>query len=222
MRHTSHMVLLAVTLAMTPSLAVAQEEEGGGGMPSWSVMSGRTVGAGSNAFVADVGWPGIEGRFLHGLSSKFDVGGRFSFLYGSLVGVHVLPALHFGGVLRAGLVRNGMVSLGLQFEPGIGFGFNDAGSFLIHFPFEVQVGLSPSRLVNLVFAARLAPTVVIHFEGYARFVMPIMFGPGAELFLSRDLAVTLNTRFGPGVDAAGGRAGVAFSFQATFGVGYRF
>jgi hypothetical protein len=219
MNLSSRLVLLSLSLSLVPIQAQAQEE---GGTPAWSLSTGRTVGAGGNAVAGEVGWPGIEARYVHGISDRFDVGARFAFLYGSIVGVNVSPALTFGGVLRAGLVRNGMVSLGLEFNPGIGFGFTGRSSFLVQFPLELQVGVHPSSLVSVVFAARLTPTFIVGFDSNFTYVMPIVLGPGVELFVAPDLAVTVSTRFGPGVWAHSLGSGVAFSFVATFGLGYRF
>lgn len=211
---------LVVLLSVTPLVALGQE----GGGQDWSMSTGRTVGHGENAVGAEIGWPGIEGKYLHGLSDRFDVGARFAFLYGSTVDVYVAPAFTFGAVMRAGLVRNGMVSLGLEFNPGVGFGLDNSGSFLVHFPLELQVGVHPVNILNVVFGVRMTPTIVVPFQqGWsAGFVMPILFGPGVELFLARNLMVTLQTRFGPGVWASGGASAVKFSFIANFGIGYHF
>jgi len=100
----------------------------------------------------------------------------------------------------------------------------DGGSFLVHFPLELQVGVLPASIVNVVFGVRMTPTIVVPFrQGVGvGFAMPILFGPGVELFLARNLMVTLQTRFGPGVWARGGGSQVLFSFAANFGIGYHF
>lgn len=212
---------LMVALALAPSLVFAQEGAG----PAWSVGGGKTTGTGANVIAGELGWPGLEGKYLHGMTDQMDLGARFAFLYGTPTGVNVWPAITFGGVLRAGLVRNGMVSLGVEFSPGIGFGFGSygggAGSFLVHFPFELQVGVHPAQMVNIVIAGRLMPTLDVGFNSAFSFGMPILFGPGVELALAHDLLVTLHTRFGPGVWASGGASGVVFSFVANFGIAYR-
>ena len=211
--------LLVGMFALTQT-AMAQEAQGQG--QDWSLSTGRTVGEGANVLSGTIGWPGIEGRFVHGLSSRFDVGGRFAFLYGYTVGVGIAPALTFGSVLKAGLLRNGMVSLGLEFDPGVGFGFDRSGSFLVHFPLELQLGVSPSSVVNIVFGTQLTPTLIVRFNSVFSFAMPVLFGPGVELFLARDWMVTVAARFGPGVYVERPTSLVAFSFVATFGIAYRF
>lgn len=221
MRTTSLVMLLSVM----PLTALGQETSGdvriSGG--EWSLSTGRTVGRGNDAISAEIGWPGIEGKYLHGLSGRFDVGARFAFLYGTLVGVTVDPTFTFGAVIRAGLVRNGIVSLGLSFNPGVGFSMKGAGAFIIQFPLEVLVGVHPINILNVDFGVGLAPTIVVPFDGNlgVGLAMPILFGPGVELFLTRQLMVTLQTRFGPGIwtrDAPH----VQFSFVANFGMGYHF
>jgi hypothetical protein len=199
-------------MVMTPVAALGQE---------WSVSTGQTLGAaGANAVTGEVGWPGIQGKFLHAVSSHFDAGGQFTFNYGSMVGVGVTPGLMFGGVLRVGLMRQGMVSLGVDFEPSLGFGFDNGGAFLILFPVELQLGIVPSSAVRFVFAMRLEPIIVVGFAGDAGFGMPIEFGPGVELPLDRSLLLTFSTRFGPGIEANGNGSAVGFSFIATFGLAY--
>jgi hypothetical protein len=223
MRRTS----LILLLVMSPVAALGEETGAPAGpatesheAPQWSLSTGRTVGAGANAVSGDLGWPGIEARYVHGLSSKVDVGARFAFLYGSTVGVYISPAFTFGAIIKAGLVRGEIANFGISFEPGVGFGLNNPGAFLVHFPIELQIGITPTRMVNIVFGMRMVPTLVVGFANTFNFAMPILFGPGVELFLARDLLVSVQTRFGPGVVAPAG--GVHFSFATTFGVGYRF
>jgi hypothetical protein len=219
---TNKALALALTLtALAPRAASAQEGVSTKG--DWSLSSGWTAGQGKNAISAELGWPGIEGKYLHGLSDRFDIGARFAFLYGTLVGVTVDPTFTFGAVMHAGLVRHGMISLGLEFNPGVGFSMNGAGAFLVQFPLQMLVGVHPVDILNVDFGVALAPTIVVPFGGGQGIglAMPILFGPGVELFLTRSLMVTLQTRFGPGIwtrDAPH----VQFSFVASFGVGYRF
>ena len=214
--------LLAVLLtSAAPRTASAQEGVSTGG--DWSLSTGWTVGQGRNAISAEIGWPGIEAKYLRGLSDRFDIGARFAFLYGTMVGVTVDPTFTFGAVMRAGLVRNGIISLGLDFSPGIGFSMLNSGAFIVHFPLELLVGIHPINILNVNFGVRLTPSIVVPFvQGSSvNLAMPILFGPGVELFLTRELMVTLQTRFGPGIWTGAG-AHVQFSFVANFGIGYRF
>ena len=215
------LALALVLTALAPRAGSAQEGVGTRG--EWSLSTGWTAGRAKNAVSAEIGWPGIEGEYLHGLSDRFDVGARFAFLYGTLVGVTVDPTFTFGAVMRAGLVRSGVVSLGLEFDPGIGFSMNGTGAFLVQFPLQVMIGVHPVDVLNVDFGVALTPTIVVPFsrEQGVGLAMPILFGPGVELFLTRTLMMTLQTRFGPGLwtrDAPH----VQFSFVASFGVGYRF
>jgi hypothetical protein len=217
---------LVVLLSVMPLVALGQEATSGGVSVNggeWSTATGRTVGRGGDVITAEVGWPGIEGKYLHGLSDRFDVGARFAFLYGTMVGVSVDPTFTFGAVMRAGLVRNGIVSLGLSFNPGVGFSMKDAGAFIVQFPLEVQVGVHPVNILNVDFGVGLTPTIVVPFSSSlgVGLAMPILFGPGVELFLTRSVMVTLQTRFGPGIWTRD-VPHVQFSFVANFGFAYRF
>ncbi len=221
MRIDSGMSLALVLALVAPAAAAAQEGVRVGS--DWSLSAGWTTGSGRDAIGAEIGWPGMEGRYYHGLSDRFDVGGRFAFLYGTMVGTSVDPTFSLGAVMRAGLVRSGKLSLGLEFNPGVGFSLKDSGAFVVEFPLELVVGVHPIDILNVSFGMGLEPLIVIPFNKSrgVNLAMPILFGPGVDLFLTRELMVMLHTRFGPGIWTGEG-SNVQFSFVASFGFGYRF
>ncbi len=219
---TSSVVIWALVLGfVAPGAAAAQEGVSVGS--DWSLSAGWTTGPSRDAISAEVGWPGIEGKYYHGLSDRLDIGARFAFLYGTMVGTSVDPTFSLGAVMRANLVRKGKLSLGLEFNPGVGFSMKDSGAFVIQFPLELVLGVHPIDILNVSFGMGLEPLIVVPFNKSlgVNLAMPILFGPGVELFLTRELTVMLHTRFGPGI-WTGDDSRVQFSFVATFGLGYRF
>jgi hypothetical protein len=215
MKRLSGLLVVAVLAAAAP--ARAQDTEGGGD-GHWSVLTGRTVGAGNNVLHPEVGWPGIGATFLHGSSSKFDIGGRFAFDYGSNVAFFVNPGLRFQAVLRFTLLDTGFVSLALYTAPGIGLYFAGGGAFGILLPIGVQVGIHPSRLVAIALGFDIDLALGIGFQGGFAAGIPILFGPGVEFNATRDLAITFNLRLGPGIGVSGGGSGVGFAFRGLIGI----
>src|SRR5688500_14375161 len=61
-----------------PDLTAGSSHGGQG----WSVLSGKSLGAGHKAIHGQVGWPGLVGTFLYGATPSLDLGARLSLLYG--------------------------------------------------------------------------------------------------------------------------------------------
>lgn len=215
MKHLSGLVVVALALAAP---ARAQDTEGGGGGANWSVLTGRTVGAGHNVLHPEVGWPGIGATFLHGSTSTFDIGGRFTFDYGGNVAFFVNPGLRFQAVLRFSLLDTGFVSAALYTAPGIGLYFAGGGAFGILLPIGVQLGIHPSRMVAIALGFDVDLALAIAFRGGFGAGIPILFGPGVEFIATPNLAITFNLRLGPGIAVFEGGSGVGFAFRGLIGI----
>jgi hypothetical protein len=223
--------LLAVVLMSVSSVAFAQETppppppplesagDGGGG-GAWSVYSGRTLGSG-NAFAAEVGWPGLNAMFLHAVSSGFDIGGKFTFNYGTEITFGISPGIALNAELRFGLLNKGIFSMSLLAEPGLGFFFTNGAGMIIYIPVALQMGVHPISALTILVGVELRPQIIIAFGGGggAAFGMPMLFvNPGVEYALTNNLLLTFRMALGPGVIAAGNGGGVGFSFRAMMGV----
>jgi hypothetical protein len=62
--------------AQTPSVTYADATRPGRG----KLLGGEAVGAGTNVFSGEFGWPSISLGFTHGLGADVDVGVRFDLL----------------------------------------------------------------------------------------------------------------------------------------------
>ncbi|MFY0580272.1 hypothetical protein ACN28S_43895 [Cystobacter fuscus] len=108
---------LVVGMLLVSGAAMAQEGYGRG--QGWSVLSGQTVGQGANVLNGQLGWPGISLGLLHGATSRFDIGGKFSFNYGREgIVTSVVPGIKLQAWMRLMLVQTSQVNVGLSFSPG--------------------------------------------------------------------------------------------------------
>ncbi|GMU59439.1 MAG: hypothetical protein AMXMBFR34_12020 [Myxococcaceae bacterium] len=219
--------LLAASLLLVSSTALAQaeapppppplEDSGGGGGGAWSVYSGRTLHSG-NVFAAEVGWPGLNASFYHG-AGGFDIGGRFTFNYGTEMEFGILPALNLHFLMRFGLLDRGMFTMALQIEPGVGFFFTNGAGMGIYMPVALQMGIHPISALAILMGIEVRPQIGISFGGAGvGFYLPLLFvNPGVEYALTSNVALTFRMAFGPGIVATRG-GGVVFAFRALMGV----
>ncbi len=149
--------------------------------------------------------------YAHGMGPRFDLGGKFTFNYGYEYAVAIYPAINAQVVMRFGILNQGIFSLALEVEPGIGVGFVPF-TFLIYLPVALQMSIHPIPSLSVLFGAEFRPAIGIG-QGVA-FGMPIMLlDPGIEYAVSNRVALTLRTAFGPSI--VGGN--VAFTFRALMG-----
>jgi hypothetical protein len=200
--------LLAVSLLVASAPALAEEDLVGNGL---SLYSGRTLGTGNNVIAPEIGWPGIDVTFAHGMSPGFDLGGKFTFNYGYEFAVGVYPAINAQAVLRFHLLTQGIFALALETEPGIGVGFVPF-NFLIYLPVALQMSVHPLPSLSVLFGAEFRPSIGI--GQVVSFGMPILLlNPGLEYAVGNRVALTLRTGFGPSI----GAGGVFFTFRALMG-----
>lgn len=222
-RNVSMGLLMGVLLVS--GAAMAQGEGGAYGRgQGWSVLSGQTVGQGSTVLEGQVGWPGLSLGVLHGATSRFDVGGKFTFNYGREgIVTSVVPGLKLQAWVRLMLLENSKLNLGLSFAPGPLFyfyeTFTDVGLAL---PISLTVGI-PVGSALMLNAGLDIPFYVIFGSGGGP-VFPLLVGGGLEYFIDRSLAVTFNLRMGPTIGAYGdfrGRGSARFTLEALFGIAYK-
>jgi hypothetical protein len=211
------------------SVAMAQDEGqvSYGRGQGWSVLSGQTMGQGGTAFVGQVGWPGISLGLLHGATSKFDIGGKFTFNYGREgIVTSVVPGLKLQAWVRLMLLQSARVNVGLSFAPGPFFYFYNNGTDVgLALPIALTVGIPVGSAVMLNVGMDI-PFYVIFGTGGGP-VFPILFGGGLEYFIDRNLAVNFNVRMGPSIFPNDGfiryRGSQAhFTMEALFGLAYKF
>jgi hypothetical protein len=197
----------------------------------WSFLSGETVGQGGNVLEAQAGYPGASFAFLHGMSEHLDLGVALSLNYGFEGSVlDLIPGIKPQGLIRVGLFDTGSYNLGLRFSPGpmiyfipqSGVCLNDScfnsAYSLVGFtlPAELDFGIPAAAAIMLNVSLSIPFFFLFGPGGGA--VVPILFGAGAEYYISRQLAVSFNTRMGPTLWV---NNYAYFTFEALFGVSYR-
>jgi len=153
----THRVLCA--LVATAALAVARPAAAQAhDVGDWSILGAETVKPGSDVIYGAFGWPDASFGFTHGMNPNFDLGFRFSLVYG----VENTTTSQFGIAaampLRWAFGRPGNVHLLFHFDPGLRLYTYDPTPFGFQFP----VGL------NLEFLTRA----------------PFKFGLGADFNMS--------------------------------------
>jgi hypothetical protein len=186
----------------------------------WSVVGGRTVGAGGNAIEAGLGWPGLSVGYSRGVLDSLDLGVRLSFNYG-LEGLvtRVVPGAKVQGLLKFRLIDKGAVSLGLTFEPGPLFAVDRFGNGTVAFalPVGLKLGFAVSSALNLGFTFDVPLWIQFGAGGGAN--LPLLPGLGLEYFVKSELLLFFRTRMGPTLRPGGF---FELAFDAQLGVGYRF
>ena len=191
----------------------------------WTVQSGKTVGEGSNVFWGQGGFPGIWAEFIHGLPPTLEVGAKFAFNYGveGIVDLNKV-GLDFQVLVRKQFFDNGKMRVAARLDPGFLLYFPSGGTVLgIAVPVAVEFGFPVNTEVSLN-ASFAAPMYVDFFKGSAGFVVPILFGGGAEYLLDPNIALTFRVALGPSFVAGSGYVGgsPAFTLYALFGAAYKF
>lgn len=217
MRSTMMAVALVAGLVALP--ASAQRGQG------WSSLAAEPVGDGALALHVEGGFPGLQVGFLAGLG-QVDLGVRAGFNYhfeGFTHGYYRISGLRGQGLLRVNLLKSKSVNVGLRFEPGFFTYFTrhttDVGLLV---PAGVTVGLPVSSALNVALTVDV-PLFVLWGEEIAAFgqdgvYVPIQFGAGIEYFLDRGIALTAQTKMGPGLRPYGG---AEFALQFLVGVAFK-
>jgi hypothetical protein len=222
-------ILSLVAAVVLSSVAFGQDSEVSapdGSSGKWSTVTGETVGEGNNVIHVQAGYPGLSGGWFHGMSEKFDLGARFTFNYGYESTTAIIPGLKPAMILKIGLMDNGKFNMALRFEPGVQLYFSSFGGgvlFGINLPAYLDMGIRINNEFSVVLGADLPMS--LNLTPGVVFNIPIKFGGGIEYKINPDMALTFNTRFGPFIAAGGfggfGFGGVAFAFDALFGLAFK-
>ncbi|MFL5343636.1 MAG: hypothetical protein ACJ8AT_02530 [Hyalangium sp.] len=217
-------LFLCWVLASTAALAQDEGVSYGRGQ-GWSLLAGDTVGQGQNVLSAQLGWPGLSLGLLHGATSRFDLGGKFTFNYGQEGIVELVrPGLKFQAWVRLMLARTPQATLALVFQPGPLFYFHDGGTDVgLALPVSLVAGIPVGSAIMLNLA--LDVPFHVYFGTGGGPVFPLLVGGGLEYFIDRSLEVNFNVRMGPSIfpdSGTRGRNDAYFTLEALMGVGWRF
>ncbi|MBI5543865.1 MAG: hypothetical protein HY901_08270 [Deltaproteobacteria bacterium] len=198
------------------------------------VLNGSNLGVGRNAFLAEVGWPGLNLTLLHGQSDRLDIGGTFSFTYG-LEGVpDIAPGMKLNAVLRLNLADTPKYNVGLRVSPGVVTYFPTRGVYRWYFngwhdsnvmfglqiPVELVTGIlvTSSLSINLGISMPMTLFFVPDFS----FLFPVQPGFGIEYKVDSSLTITFDNRFGPSIFMVPGGSEAHFGFRSLVGIAFKF
>lgn len=220
--------IVASTLALAAFAASSEART------DWGLHSGDTLNAGDNMLYGEVGWPSFDLGFQHGMSSKVDLGFKFSLDYGFDYSTATAVGIGMRVPIRISPVKRGKFSFLLHFDPGVKFDAFSPLLFGIQIPFGLEFGIHFTREATLQFGMEMPVYVNLTNGVYGN--IPILFGPGFEYQIDNHMAVGLNTKFGPTIWAAsrgvgwggwggwrgwGGASSAAFGFITQLYFAYR-
>lgn len=174
----------------------------------WAYMAGDTVGEGNSVIGAELGWPDLTLAFVYGTGERTDVGVKAQLIYGT----EGTTVTQFGFALKApvrfNVIKKEKFSLLLHGDPGIkmytGEKLLDGTkltrsklSFGFTLPVGVQAAYSPIRALSVGVGADLDFSVFVAGYFTPAFIIAPMFGPEVEYRIDDEVAIGLNTRFGP-------------------------
>ncbi|MBM4377705.1 MAG: hypothetical protein FJ086_00125 [Deltaproteobacteria bacterium] len=212
--------LVAVSLLAAPAFAqVIEVSEPIIRSQGWSTMAGLTVGEARTVVTGQATFPGLSVGVLRGMHSRVDAGGLFSFNYGvEGNAADIAPELKLQGRARASLYQGQRVNLGAEFSPGalVVFRPNDQREWGMTVPMALTLGIPVGSALHL----HAAVECPLWFDfASTKLRVPILAGGGAEYFLDRSVALTLNLRTGPTLQTWAGTG--VFTFQSLLGVAWR-
>lgn len=187
----------------------------------WSLVGPRTIRSGM-MFQGRLGFPGLDLSLWGGLSSRVDIGGRFTFNYSQEGALPtVIPGIKAQFLLKTLFFDNGRFNVGMWFGPGMASYFTRFYSSVgFTMPFGVMVGISPSSAFTIGITLDLLFTVLIRTNSTGiDFTVPILTGVGLEYFLTSSLVLSFQLKFGPAIRGTGG---ANLAMEAMMGIGYRF
>jgi hypothetical protein len=219
--------IVAASLALA-AFSVGSEARAAG----WGLHSGETLGQGDNMLYGEVGWPDFSAGFQHALSSRADIGFRFSLPYGYDYTTDSQVGMVMRVPIRLALTKSNKFSALFHFDPGLKFeslGDQDPRNHFIYnggrlaFGFALGVGLefgfhlSREATINFGFEA----PIYLNVTGRAYAAVPLLFGPGFEYQIDNHIALGFNTRFGPTLFAFNGGDHAQFALLAQAYFAYR-
>ena len=204
--------------------ATAADSSSGGDSGDWTATAARTVPAGQNVMQVEAGWPGVNLAFLHGETSKSDIGARLAFLYGFEGTTRTIAGVQFQVPYRRLLGAGDFASIAVHVDPG----FTIYGNNADRGGTEVGIGGPIGFVAGFRADSRLTLEAGVDFPILLSFIHPLglFFGPqlggGAEYLIDRNLAVTFRARFGPNFALANGDTSTRFAFTSLVGLAFNF
>lgn len=224
MTHRRLGLLAAIALAALAGPAAAQTNRSSDG---WSILGAETVAPGADVVHGAFGWPDLTFGYTHGVNSGFDVGARFSFIYG----VENTTDSHFGVgfavPLRWALARSGNARLQLHIDPGLRVYTTNPALFGFQAPIGINVEFLTRSAFRLGLGADFHMSLFVTGDAAPEFFFGPLIGPYFEYHIDRNLAVGLDTRFGAIIDAYsssnrfGGGTYSRFGFRTQMVLAYR-
>ncbi len=203
---------VAVLLAAEP--AAAQARSGAG---DWSILGAETVAPGADVVHGEFGWPDATFGWTHGVNPGFDVGAKFSFLYG----VENTSESHFGigfaVPLRWELSRSGNARLLFHVDPGFRLYTYDPTPFGFQLPFGLNIEFATHTPLKIGIGADFNATLFVTGGAEPQFFFGPLIGPYLEYHVDRNLAIGFDTRFGAIVDAYSGSGPYSGGTDTRFG-----
>ncbi|HME92218.1 MAG TPA: hypothetical protein VKE49_12395 [Myxococcaceae bacterium] len=205
--------LFAVVIWASTASTVAEGQE-------WSLLTGGTMGVKSGALHVQAGWPSASATLLYGVSPGADLGTVFTFNYAFegdvILGLKKI-GLGFQGMVRARLYDSNTFNAGLAFAPGV-LGYPcDCGSRAVGLllPLRVAFGYPNGAGGSLFWAVDLP-----FFAAGGFSALPVLFGVGQEILITRNLMLTLNAKAGP-IFYSFYSGGIGVGLEATAGLAFR-
>ncbi len=203
-------LLLAVVVA---GVAGAQESA-----PRFALATGETVAQGADMAYGQFGWPGVFFGYTHGLNDKTDVTMRFGLLY-SIEGTSDTSfGVQLDIPLRLTVLRRGKTSIQVGLQPGFTIYTREQANLLLGFPITAALGVQVTPELRI--AAATDQVMRVRLTNGAAFIYEPIFGPSVEYYADRQLAISLDTRFGAVVDSEP-NVPARFGFRVALGVAYR-
>ena len=198
-------MLLAATLfageahAQARRAAPAAATAGG----QYSLIGGDTVGNNHDVISGEFGFPSVSLGYTHGMSPTTDIGAKFDLLYGveSVTNGCCQFGLGFRVPLRLTATRRDKLSVLVHIDPGVKLYTFSSTWFGFQFPVGLTLGYAAAPDLTVAFGVDLPMTIFVTPSPAAFYIAPL-FGPAFEYHIDRQLAIGLNTRFGPVINTA--------------------
>jgi hypothetical protein len=198
---------LLAAAAATPAFAQRTTPLG-----QYSLLGGTTVPQGVDVVSGEFGWPSASFGFTHGMSPTTDVGFRFDLIYGFEYTDISQFGIGFRVPLRLLAFRRDRLSALVHVDPGLKVYTTTSAAFGFQFPVGLTLGYSATPELNVGFGFDLPMTLFVTPAPVTFFLGPL-FGPAFEFHPDRQLAVGLNTRFGPIFNTQAGASRFGFVTQ---------
>jgi len=168
--------------------------------------------------------PRIE--FLHGISDRFAIGGKFAFnLSYYIPSVYAGPNFLFGVPLRVSFYNGPSISAGMKIVPTFALGLLGGNSANVAFDLESNIGIKAWDVANVGGGIKIP--FLMSFGPFGA-VIPILIGPTAELHTTPNFGIAFDAKLGPyfvttnGTPTSPASSGITFGMRISLGASYQF